>query len=71
MVVDSGYILIVGGVTNGAKTERCALPESGSHTISCREQTPDLKSDYERYPELFIVEEHFCPFGTYNSSIGE
>ena len=63
MVVDDGYILVVGG-ENGKMVERCSIPLSSSSGIICRQQSPDLGNNYDRYPELFIVPQDYCKYYT-------
>ena len=58
-IFDGTDIIVVGGYAgNGIflKTEKCTI--SGDK-VTCVEQDPSL-FNYERYPELFLVEDGYC-----------
>ena len=54
-IFDGIYFLIIGGYGETIKTEKCSL--SGS-TMTCQQQQPEL-TEYQQYPELFLVPDNF------------
>ena len=54
-IYDGVSLLVVGG--DGIyKTEVCSL---SNETFTCVEQNPEL-TNYDGYPELFLVEDEYC-----------
>ena len=54
-IFDGSSFLVVGGITNSFRTEKCIL--SGG-SMTCTDQEPTLTS-YDHYPELLLVNEDF------------
>ena len=58
VIFDGTDMLVVGGLTRDmeVKTEKCTI---SSDQVSCTGQSPSL-TEYDTYPELFLVSENFC-----------
>ena len=55
-IVVQGEILVVGGLPDALKTERCIETDG---QIRCNDQEPEL-TNYRLYPELFAVPDNYC-----------
>ena len=56
VIFDGEYVLVVGGVGSNKMVEKCLLEDG---VVICTQQDPAL-SDYENYPELFLVPDSYC-----------